>query len=64
MTVARKEDKPRLVILADVSISVRRTARFTLYFVHGLQRLFAQVRTFVFVADTAEVTDLFRRASR
>jgi uncharacterized protein len=59
VTVARKEDKPRLVVLADVSLSVRHTARFTLYFVHGLQRLFGQVRTFAFVADTAEVTDLF-----
>jgi len=57
--VARKEDKPRLVVLADVSLSVRHTARFTLYFVHGLQRLFGQVRTFAFVADTVEVTDLF-----
>jgi uncharacterized protein len=59
VTVARKQDKPRLVVLADVSLSVRHTARFTLYFVHGLQRLFGQVRTFAFVADTAEVTDLF-----
>ncbi len=59
VTVARREDKPRLVILADVSLSVRHTARFTLYFVQGLQRLFGQVRTFAFVADTAEVTDLF-----
>jgi uncharacterized protein with von Willebrand factor type A (vWA) domain len=59
VTVARKEDKPRLVVLADVSLSVRHAARFTLYFVHGLQRLFGQVRTFGFVADTAEVTDLF-----
>ena len=59
VTVARKEDKPRLVVLADVSLSVRHAARFTLYFVHGLQRLFGQVRTFAFVADTAEVTDLF-----
>jgi uncharacterized protein with von Willebrand factor type A (vWA) domain len=57
--VARKQDKPRLVVLADVSLSVRHAARFTLYFVHGLQRLFGQVRTFAFVADTAEVTDLF-----
>jgi uncharacterized protein with von Willebrand factor type A (vWA) domain len=57
--VARREDKPRLVVLADVSLSVRRTARFTLYFVHGLHRLFGQVRTFAFVADLAEVTDLF-----
>jgi uncharacterized protein len=59
VTVARKEDKPRLVVLADVSLSVRRTARFTLYLVHGLQRLFGQVRAFAFVADTVEVTDLF-----
>jgi uncharacterized protein with von Willebrand factor type A (vWA) domain len=27
--------------------------------VHGLQRLFGQVRTFAFVAGTVEVTDLF-----
>jgi len=59
VTVARKADKPRLVVLADVSLSVRHTARFTLYLVQGLQRLFGQVRTFAFVADTAEVTDLF-----
>jgi uncharacterized protein len=59
VTVARKQNKPRLVVLADVSLSVRHAARFTLYLVHGLQRLFGQVRTFAFVADTAEVTDLF-----
>jgi uncharacterized protein len=59
VTVARKEDKPRLVVLADVSLSVRHTARFTLYFVHGLQRLFGQVRAFAFVADAVEVTGLF-----
>ena len=59
VTVARRQDKPRLVVLADVSLSVRHTARFTLYLVHGLQRLFGQVRTFAFVADIAEVTDLF-----
>ena len=59
VTVRRAEDKPRLVILADVSLSVRATARFTLHLVHGLQSLFGQVRTFAFVADLAEVTDLF-----
>jgi uncharacterized protein with von Willebrand factor type A (vWA) domain len=59
VTVARREDKPRLVVLADVSLSVRGTARFTLYLVHGLQRLFGQVRAFAFVAGAAEITDLF-----
>jgi uncharacterized protein len=59
VTVQRAEDKPRLVILADVSLSVRATARFTLHLVHGLQNLFGQVRTFAFVSDLVEITDLF-----
>ncbi|MCI4676359.1 VWA domain-containing protein [Candidatus Mycolicibacterium alkanivorans] len=57
--VRRTEDRPRLVVLADVSLSVRATARFTLHLVHGLQHLFSQVRSFAFVADMVEVTDLF-----
>jgi uncharacterized protein with von Willebrand factor type A (vWA) domain len=59
VTVKRAEDKPRLVVLTDVSLSVRATARFTLHLVHGLQNLFGQVRTFAFVADLVEITDLF-----
>ena len=51
VTVRRAEDKPRLVVLTDVSLSVRATARFTLHLVHGLQNLFGQVRTFAFVAE-------------
>ncbi|GAB3216636.1 VWA domain-containing protein [Mycolicibacterium hippocampi] len=60
VTVRRTEDRPRLVVLADVSLSVRATSRFTLNLVHGLQDLFTQVRSFVFVADVAETTELFR----
>ena len=59
VTLRRAEDKPRLVVLADVSLSVRATARFTLHLVHGLQDLFRQVRSFAFVADLVEITDLF-----
>ena len=59
ITTTRAEEKPRLVVLADVSLSVRSTARFTLHLVHGLQSLFSQVRTFAFVADAVEITDLF-----
>jgi len=36
VTVAKVSDRPRLVILTDVSLSVRATARFTLHLVHGL----------------------------
>ncbi len=60
VTVRRADDRPRLVVLADVSLSVRATSRFTLNLVHGLQDLFTQVRSFVFVADIAETTELFR----
>lgn len=60
VTIRRAEDRPRLVVLADVSLSVRATARFTLNLVHGLQDLFTQVRSFAFVAHVAETTELFR----
>ncbi|TPG29505.1 VWA domain-containing protein [Mycolicibacterium hodleri] len=60
VTVRRAEDRPRLVVLADVSLSVRATSRFTLNLVHGLQDLFTQVRSFAFVADVAETSELFR----
>lgn len=59
VTVARAQDKPRLVVLADVSLSVRATARFTLHLVHGLQDMVKAVRSFAFVSELAEVTDLF-----
>lgn len=63
VTVRRAEDKPRLVVLADVSLSVRATARFTLHLVHGLQAMFGQVRSFAFVADLVELTELFAEHS-
>jgi uncharacterized protein with von Willebrand factor type A (vWA) domain len=55
----RKEDRPRLVVLADVSLSVRNTSRFALHLVHNLQSLFSNVRTFAFVADLEEITEYF-----
>lgn len=60
VTVRREEDRPRLVVLADVSLSVRATAQFTLNLVHGLQDMFTSVRTFAFVAECAETTEIFR----
>ena len=59
VTVARVADRPRLLLLVDVSLSVRTAARFTLQLVHGLQSMAAKVRSFAFVADLAEITDLF-----
>jgi uncharacterized protein with von Willebrand factor type A (vWA) domain len=59
VSVVRAQDRPRLVILAVVSLSVRLSTRFTLQVVHGLQRLVPRVRTFAFVDQVAEVTDVF-----
>lgn len=59
VTVAKVEDRPRLLVLADVSLSVRSTARFTLHLVHSLQSLAASVRSFAFVQDLVEISDLF-----
>lgn len=57
--VSKREDRPRLVVLCDVSLSVRATSGFALHLVHSLQSVASKVRSFVFVADCAEVTDLF-----
>jgi hypothetical protein len=57
----RPRDRPRLVLLCDVSDSVRLAARFMLELVWALQELFADTRSFVFVSQLGEVTKLFRR---
>lgn len=55
----RRRDRPRLVILCDVSDSVRATSRFMLEFVSAAHELFSRTRSFVFVSDVAETTALF-----
>lgn len=57
----RRVEKPRLVVLCDVSDSVRNVSRFMLELVYTLQEQFEKVRSFVFVSDLGETTDLFRR---
>ncbi|MRG97952.1 VWA domain-containing protein [Polyangium spumosum] len=57
----RRRDKPRLVLLCDVSDSVRIASRFMLELVCASQELFAETRSFVFVSDLGETTELFRR---
>jgi len=59
VTVRKVEDRPRLLVLCDVSLSVRPTSRFTLHLVHSLQSVAPKVRTFAFVKDMVEITDLF-----
>ena len=56
---SKHEQRPRLVLLCDVSLSTRNLARFWLHMIYQMQSLFSKVRTFAFVADLIEVTQLF-----
>lgn len=57
----RRKDRPRLVVLCDISDSVRHVSRFMLQLAYTLQELFDKVRSYVFVSDLAETTALFQR---
>ncbi len=57
----RRRDKARLMLLCDVSDSVRTVARFTLELTYSAQELFERTRTFVFVSELGETTDLFAK---
>lgn len=57
---SKRPERPDVVVLCDVSDSVRNASRMMLLFTHTLQTLFARVRSFVFVSDIGEVTDYFK----
>jgi uncharacterized protein with von Willebrand factor type A (vWA) domain len=56
----KKIDRPQLVVMVDVSRSVNQYSRFMLLLTYSLQSLFSKVRTFAFISNMVEITDLFR----
>jgi uncharacterized protein len=56
----RRPRRPRLVVLCDISDSVRNVSRFLLELVYALQVQFDRVSSFAFVAELGELTQLFR----
>jgi len=58
---ATRIERPKVLVLCDVSGSVSRVARFLLLFLHSLQDVLPKVRSFVFASDMGEVTELFER---
>lgn len=59
--VRRRSDRSRLLVLCDVSESVRSSARLFLELAHALQDLYDDARTFAFVSDVEELTEAFHR---
>lgn len=58
---SQRQEKPRIAVICDVSLSVRNTARFMLHLVYSLQALFEQVKSFVFVSDLADASQYFEQ---
>jgi uncharacterized protein with von Willebrand factor type A (vWA) domain len=57
----RRIDKPRLVVLCDVSGSVAAMAEFLLLFVHSLNEALSGLRSFAFSGDLLEVGGILDR---
>src|SRR5207244_3553342 len=58
---SKRPERPEILVLCDVSDSVRNVSRLMLQFVYTLQELYSRVRSFVFVSEIGEVTDLFKK---
>jgi len=56
----KRPQRPDVVVLCDVSDSVRNVSRLMLLFVHTLQARFNRVRSFAFVSDVGEITEAFK----
>jgi uncharacterized protein with von Willebrand factor type A (vWA) domain len=54
----KRREKPRLVVLCDVSFSVSHASRFMLLLLHTLHNQLLDVRSFIYNRDIAEITDM------
>jgi uncharacterized protein with von Willebrand factor type A (vWA) domain len=59
----RTLEKPRLLLLCDVSGSVSTLASFFLLFIHELREAIADVRAFAFSGRALDITDVLARGS-
>jgi hypothetical protein len=54
----KRREKPRLVVLCDVSYSVSHASRFMLLLLHTLHNQMLDVRSFIFNREVAEITEM------
>jgi uncharacterized protein with von Willebrand factor type A (vWA) domain len=54
----KRRQKPRLVVLCDVSFSVSHASRFMLLLLHTLHNQMLDVRSFIFNREIAEITEM------
>lgn len=58
----KRKEKPRLVVFCDVSFSVSHASQFMLLLLHTLHNRLMDVRSFIFNAELAEITELLTNA--
>lgn len=58
----KRKEKPRLVVLCDVSFSVSHASKFMLLLLHTLHNRLMDVRSFIFNAELAEITEMLTNA--
>jgi uncharacterized protein with von Willebrand factor type A (vWA) domain len=56
----KTKQKPRLLVLCDVSYSVSHASRFMLLLVHTMQNKLLEVRSFIFNKELAEISSLLK----
>jgi len=54
-------DRPRVMVICDVSGSVAEVSRFVLMFLYSLSEVMPKVRSFAFSSGLGEVTDKFEK---
>lgn len=55
-----RHTKPRLVMICDISTSMRYCAEFMLTLIYELQDQVAKARSFIFISDLVEISDYFK----
>ncbi len=55
----RRNDRPEMVVLCDVSRSVEAVSRFMLLFLYSLNEALAKIRSFLFCSNLIEVSHVF-----
>ena len=58
----RRKQKPRLVVLCDVSYSVSHASQFMLLLLHTLHNRLMDVRSFIFNSELEEITEMLTNA--
>ncbi|ACV61715.1 VWA containing CoxE family protein [Desulfofarcimen acetoxidans DSM 771] len=58
---AKRIQKPRLLLICDVSASMARYARFVIQFIYGLSNAVKDIESFIFSEDLERITPMFKR---